>query len=258
MTKEQFTVKVAARLESKISSEKSQTDKQINSQRERMGKPAFLEWVKNEGAAAASVPALKMYASIFTSWATAPAEVAQKLADFIEHDIRYQLDTTGKVKATGKVNWLEQWEQASPVISAGNLFESEWKYRALFIDYMDALIADMRTRTFKGVSYKKPKEEHTSNRTIAYYEYYRDEFIGMGKKRFIAAVEVAHKNAIGGSVYNEWCLIVGEPGHRTQPAHITDLENAILLMVNNGVDETLIDKARAELSTALKKEKRKS
>lgn len=107
------------------------------------------------------------------------------------------------------------------------------------------------------IAAKKKRKRTYSSRTIAYYEYYRGDLLGLSKEDFKAAVNAVHKGK-GGSVYNEIVLIKGNHTHRTQPKHIKDLRKAIVLMLENGTDGIFLDRAKADLSTALTRGKIKS
>lgn len=234
MTKEQFVDRATEQIRFKILNAEKRAKNEIASQRERMDKPAFLEWVKNEQAAAGAVPALKMYDSAFgVNWDKVPGVVAQTLADLIELDIVAQRDPTGIVRLTGKVNWPEQWEQAGPVLMAGSLLPSEWKYYPVFIPYIDALKADVRTRTFKQVSYKKPKEERPySIRLLAMYLFYTEPGATIKRREEFGAIW----GFKGRSFVNEHGRIT-KLETRTNPSHIKDLDKAIQMMLENGADQ---------------------
>ena len=231
MTKEQFIERVANQITFSILKAEEQAKKEIDSQRERLDKPAFLEWVKAEQVAAGNVPALKMYISIFTNWDTVPTEVAQNLTDLIELDIVAQRDPTGIVRLTGKVNWQEQWEQAGPVLMAG--IPSEWKYYPVFAPYIDALKADVRTRTLKQVSYENPKEKRPySIRLLAMYLFYTEPGATIKRREEFGAIW----GFKGRSFVNEHGRIT-KLETRTNPSHIKDLDKAIQMMLENGADQ---------------------
>jgi hypothetical protein len=87
----------------------------------------------------------------------------------------------------------------------------------------------------------------TKIRILAYYEFYAGE--NLGSKAAIVKKGNDVYGVSGNSLYNE-LVRIGQLSHRRKSAHIKDLENAIKMLKENGIDSAKISNAEIDLAGA--------